>query len=201
MPFQAQAEASRGCQCTPAGLEQAEVPFPQASPVHSNLRQFAHRSEPQECSPCESAFQWHFICHLPSFSGHSERDAFLFRLNQIFINAAASGTAGLRQHFLPKMPFLGSPGSLQLLPLKLPFPASASEQMWGGQNRVWNTRKGWKGLVTMMENSLLLRHELPGTPDRRVGVGLGRHGDRTAPEMFPLAEHESLCQGGTWILG
>lgn len=116
-----------------AGLKQAEVPFPQVTPVHSNLRQFAHRSEPQECSPCESAFQWHCICHLASFSGLSERDAFLFRLNQIFINAAASGIAGLRQHFLPKMPFLGSPGSLQLLPLELPFPASASEQVWCGQ--------------------------------------------------------------------
>lgn len=131
MPFQAQVEASRGCQCLPAGLEQAGV-TPQVTPVHSNLRQFAHQSEPLECSPCESAFQWDCICHLPSFSGRSERDAFLFRLNQIFIIAAASGTAGLRQHFLPKMPFLGSPGSLQLLPLS--FPASASEQTWGGQN-------------------------------------------------------------------
>lgn len=29
--------------------------------------------------------------------------------------------------------------------------------------------KGWKRLVTMMENSLLLWHELPGTPDSQDG--------------------------------
>lgn len=63
-------------------------------------------------------------------------------------------------------------------------------------------------MVTMVENSLFSWHELLGQQTARmdiktrmVWVGLESHGDRTAPEMFPLAGHESLCQGDTWILG